>query len=71
MKQPKRPCYNCKDRRGGCHAECEKYAEFAEAQHLWRDAVWKESGNSALSYLIDMRLKLRDKTNKEKMRRGK
>lgn len=68
---PKPPCYKCKDRRGGCHAECEKYAEFAEAQHLWREANWTERGGSALAYQIDLRIKLRDRTNKEKMRRGK
>ena len=71
MKQPKRPCFKCPDRRGGCHAECEKYAEFAEAQHLWREATWTERGGNAMAYQIDLRIKLRDKTNKEKMRRGK
>lgn len=22
------PCFDCKDRRSGCHASCEKYAEY-------------------------------------------
>lgn len=50
--------------------KCKLYI-LIETQHLWREAVWKENGNSALAYLIDLRLKMRDRTNKEKMRRGK
>ena len=25
------PCFNCKDRHAGCHAECERYAEWKKA----------------------------------------
>lgn len=71
MKQPKRPCFKCPDRRGGCHAECERYAEYAKAQRAWREANWTERGGSALAYQIDLRIKLRDRANKEKLRRGK
>lgn len=24
------PCYGCTERRAGCHARCERYAEFSE-----------------------------------------
>lgn len=71
MKQPKRPCYKCDTRHGGCHAECEKYAEFAEAQHLWREAIWTEDGGSVVAYQVGFKIKMRDRANKEKMRRGK
>lgn len=26
----KSPCHDCDDRKPGCHAECEKYAEYKE-----------------------------------------
>lgn len=71
MRAPKIPCFKCKDRRGGCHAECERYAEYTKAQRAWREANWTERGGSALAYQIDLKIKLRDRTNKEKMRRGK
>lgn len=71
MRAPKIPCFKCKDRRGGCHAECERYAEYARQQHLWREAIWTENSGSVVAYQIDFKIKMRDRANKEKMRRGK
>lgn len=28
MNKPKAPCKDCKERRLGCHSECEKYDHF-------------------------------------------
>lgn len=28
FKRTKAPCYGCEDRKGGCHAGCERYAEW-------------------------------------------
>lgn len=30
MKKPNSPCYNCQDRRPGCHGECDRFAEYQE-----------------------------------------
>lgn len=43
QKQP--PCLNCQLRKVGCHAECERYKEFAD----WRkSALEKQRGAKAV-----------------------
>ena len=32
MIRPEAPCKNCKERYLGCHGDCEKYADFKDAQ---------------------------------------
>ena len=36
MKKPMPPCKDCRDRQVGCHAACEKYREFTEANDKYR-----------------------------------
>ena len=42
----KSPCYKCQERHAGCHAECEKYAE-------WRAKMTKSSEEHMGAYLRD------------------
>lgn len=36
------PCEDCKDRRVGCHAECEKYARFYAENEARKEAYRKD-----------------------------
>lgn len=36
------PCKDCKDRRVGCHAECEKYARFYAENEARKEAYRKD-----------------------------
>lgn len=44
------PCYQCKDRRLGCHGECERYAEFDE-----RRKAQLKAKNERLEFECDSR----------------
>ena len=37
------PCHNCEDRHVGCHAECERYKEYAAECHKRREKRHLES----------------------------
>lgn len=39
MKQTITPCKDCTERYGGCHAECEKYAEWKIESSLQAEAI--------------------------------
>lgn len=72
MNKPKIPCYKCQDRHGGCHAECERYAEYAKQQKAWRDTIGSAERGSTMAgvFLSDSRGKIKQKILKDKMRRG-
>ncbi|MBR0302674.1 MAG: hypothetical protein IJQ80_02380 [Clostridia bacterium] len=40
--KPQSPCRGCEEREGGCHATCERYAEYRESFEKWRDTVNEE-----------------------------
>jgi hypothetical protein len=50
MTQVQCPCKDCKDRKVGCHAKCEKYIKYAEYSK-WkaekRTEFWKGRYSSA------------------------
>lgn len=37
--KPNSPCRNCEERAVGCHAKCERYAEYRAEVDRWRDIV--------------------------------
>jgi hypothetical protein len=39
--RPNAPCKDCKERHVGCHAECERYKEFAEENRRRHDEACK------------------------------
>lgn len=39
--KPNSPCLNCEDRFVGCHAECEKYAEYQVILEAWKEEARK------------------------------
>lgn len=39
--RPDSPCKDCKERRTGCHPECEKYKVFAEENRRRHDEAMK------------------------------
>ena len=41
MIRPEAPCKNCKERYLGCHGDCEKYADFKNAQREMKIALKK------------------------------
>lgn len=48
----KSPCYMCNDRKGGCHAECEKYKHWQEEKKLKlpiEDQYWSYVGTRVFS----------------------
>ena len=46
------PCFDCQSRAVGCHAKCEKYAEYAKAQREATIAAYEaaKKENFAFSY---------------------
>ena len=54
------PCYKCKDRHQGCHAECEAYRDYSEARDKERRVNHKD--NDTIGFII---------RNKEKAQRRK
>jgi hypothetical protein len=42
------PCYDCEERRPGCHAACKKYQEALEAYGKTRDAEKQETDARSL-----------------------
>ena len=46
----KSPCYKCKDRHQGCHAECEAYRDYSEARNKERRANNKD--NDTIGFII-------------------
>lgn len=44
----KAPCHECKDRRIGCHGECEKYISFSRENKELRERIKTE--NELFSY---------------------
>lgn len=53
-------CRNCKERRAGCHADCERYAEQKaehEAARLGKNKI-KESEFDAISYGRDLKARI-------------
>lgn len=54
--KPKPPCgKECPERDAGCHARCEKYAEFRAALDAERPAVYSE--NDYAGYVKKVRLR--------------
>ena len=45
------PCKDCKDRRTGCHGECEHYIEWQCRRKQEREAYYKENGGDLESDL--------------------
>ena len=46
IEKPKAPCLNCEKREVGCHAICEKYQEFFEAQIRYNELIRKKRSNN-------------------------
>lgn len=46
----KTPCYKCKNRHQGCHAECEAYIEWNEANEKARQKNFKD--NDTTGFII-------------------
>ena len=44
------PCYQCKDRHQGCHAECETYREWDEANEKARQKNFKD--NDTIGFIL-------------------
>lgn len=36
---PKSPCLDCKDRRNGCHSECERGQEYTKALRIRNEEI--------------------------------
>lgn len=65
MTQKSNPCYNCSERRVGCHAECEKYlAKYAENEAR-KAALREKTELDMLCYMMYC-----DSTNKRKRKRN-
>lgn len=49
------PCMGCEERKVGCHATCEKYADFCELRDIEKEARMRKSSreNSADSARVD------------------
>lgn len=53
------PCYKCEERHMHCHAECEKYQQFAEENEKLRETLFKERmQNEALRFKYKRRKQL-------------
>lgn len=46
--KPTAPCYGCKDRRGGCHGGCERYAAFQTANEAYKAKVFAEKAEEQM-----------------------
>lgn len=50
--KPQSPCLECEEREIGCHAQCEKYAEYRSGLEAWKQTVKanKQEGAEATKF---------------------
>lgn len=65
------PCYNCPDRKAGCHSKCEKYAAWKEKANAAADARIRDYNRNAEAdaFRIDGIIKAREDVLKRKSKK--
>lgn len=68
MKKPNSPCYNCQDRRPGCHGECELFQEYEEHARKYKENYIsnKHQAHAGIAPFSQMRQTLINKRRKTK-----
>ncbi len=53
------PCKECKDRRAGCHSECEKYKEYKQTLYEFHKGLYKRHNaeQEATAHEVDSKLR--------------
>lgn len=61
-------CFNCKERKVGCHADCEDYQEEKRKHDELRERIWKEkdTDNVITGRLINRAEKLKKKKGEKR-----
>lgn len=52
MSSKKPPCFGCKERQTGCHAECKRYLEWSKDRQKKRLEAWQRE-QPATAYSVD------------------
>ena len=64
MAEKKPPCFNCKKRQAGCHAQCERYQKWSEERQTKTKAQWKLE-QATMQYFNDKDVKVKKLTRQK------
>lgn len=50
MNNDRRPCFECKDRKVGCHSKCKRYKEYKELLEEDRKKIEESQNKEMIAY---------------------